>query len=111
VASGVRVTFLEYRYPALEPPVEWPELQCLLASLNDLASMKLAAVAQRGAKKDFADIYALGLPHRPLPEMLRLYAQRYGVADTAHVLYALTYFDEADRERLRGCSGRATGRL
>jgi Nucleotidyl transferase AbiEii toxin, Type IV TA system len=98
--SSVRASFLEYRYPLLAPQATWPAFACSLASLDDIACMKLSAVAQRGAKKDFIDLYALGLQHRPLPEMLDLYQRKYGIADIAHVLYALAYFDEADRERM-----------
>lgn len=98
--SGVRVTFLEYTYPMLEPPVPWADPGCLLASLDDLACMKLAAVTQRGSKKDFVHVYAVGRRHRPLAEMLRLYQRKYSVADIGHVLYGLAYFEEADRERM-----------
>lgn len=96
--SGVRVSFLEYRYPALLPPDPWPDFGVRLASLDDLAAMKLAAVAQRGDRKDFVDLYALVRSHRPLGELLRLYRQRYDVRDAGHVLYALSYFDDAERE-------------
>ena len=58
---GVPVSLLEFGYPLLRPPVVWPEVNCQLASLVDLAAMKLVAIAQRGSKKDFFDIYALGL--------------------------------------------------
>jgi len=98
--SSVRVTFLEYRYPLLFQAVSWQEFGCLIASLEDLACMKLSAVAQRSSKKDFVDIYALGLRHCPLQEMLRLYQQKYAVQDIGHVLYSLAYFDNADRERM-----------
>jgi predicted nucleotidyltransferase component of viral defense system len=98
--SGVRVSLLEYRYPLLEPHVSWPESECLIASLADIACMKLAALTQRGSKKDFVDIYALGLRYQPLPVMLRLYRQKYSVEDTVHVLYGLAYFHDADKERM-----------
>ena len=99
-ASDVQVSFLEYRYPLLERLVPWPDYACRLASLDDLACMKLAAIAQRGAKKDFIDLYALGLRHRPLPDLLALYQRKYATHDVAHLLYALAYFDDADRERM-----------
>lgn len=73
---------------------------CALASLTDLACMKLSALAQRGAKKDFVDIYALGIQYCSLPDMLDWYRQKYAVTDFTHVLYSLTYFDDADRERM-----------
>jgi hypothetical protein len=98
--SRVRVSLLEYRYPLLEPLTAWSEFACHLASLDDIACMKLSAVAQRGARKDFIDLYALGVKHRPLREMLRSYQKKYGITDIAHVLYSLAYFDDADRERM-----------
>jgi hypothetical protein len=98
--SGVRVSFLEYRYPLLDTAVLWSDFGCRIASLDDLACMKLSALAQRGSKKDFVDIYALGLKHRSLPHMLRLYQQKYAIEDPGHVLYSLVYFDDADKERM-----------
>jgi hypothetical protein len=95
----VRISFLEYRYPLLRPPIPWPAKGCVLASLDDLACMKLSALAQRGAKKDFLDVYALIRKHAPLSRLLRLYRRRYNVEDIAHLLYALSYFRDADRER------------
>jgi len=62
--------------------------------------MKLSALIQRGSKKDFVDIYALGLKHFRLRDMLRFYQQKYSVEDMGHVLYGLSYFDDADKERL-----------
>jgi hypothetical protein len=62
--------------------------------------MKLAAVAQRGAKKDFLDVYALGWRSCSLRQMLRWYQEKYGVQDVAHVLYSLTYFADADPDRM-----------
>jgi len=98
--SGVRISLLEYKYPLLRPPVRWQEVSCQMASLEDLVCMKLSALAQRGSKKDFIDIYALGLRCFSLSDMLRLYQRRYSVEDIAHVLYGLSYFDDADKERL-----------
>jgi Nucleotidyl transferase AbiEii toxin, Type IV TA system len=98
-ARGVRLGLLEYRYPLLGALRPWR--QCAnLASRRDLAAMKLAAVAQRGAKKDFVDIYALGSRRLSLRLMLRCYQGKYAINDLAHVLYSLAYFDDADRERM-----------
>ena len=60
--------------------------------------MKLVATAQRGAKKDFVDVYAIGLKHKPLRDLLQLYQRKYDIDDIGHILYALAYFDDADRE-------------
>jgi hypothetical protein len=97
---GVRVSFLEFRYPMLQPLVPWPEYGCSLAGYRDLACMKLSAIAQRGSRKDFVDLYALGQAGHSLQEMLAWYREKFSVQDIAHLLYALAYFDDAEAEQM-----------
>jgi predicted nucleotidyltransferase component of viral defense system len=99
IVETVRLSFMEYHYPLLEPAIFWPEFACPLASITDLACMKLSAVAQRGSHKDFIDIYALGINKLSLKEMLSFYQRKYSVKDISHVLYGLSYFDDAEREK------------
>jgi len=94
--SGVRVSFLESRYPLLKSPIEWPEFGCRVASLDDLAAMKLLAVTQRGTKKDFLDVHAICRHGRSLEDILDCYRKKYSVDDIARVLFSLCYFDDAD---------------
>lgn len=95
--DGVKVSFLEIKPPLLEPALEWPEYGCRLASPADLAAMKLLAVSQRGTKKDFIDVHALG-GALPLQAMIDAYCHRFGLTDSGRVLAALCYFDDADME-------------
>lgn len=97
---GVRVTFLQYQYPMLRSVQHWKDMNCSLASLEDLACMKLSAIAQRGARKDFCDLYALGKTSFSLQEMLGLYQKKFSVRDIGSVLYGLVYFDDAETERM-----------
>ena len=60
--------------------------------------MKLLAVAQRGTKKDFLDVYALGMQGLSLGNMLDLYCKKFSVQDVSRVMYSLCYFDDADPE-------------
>lgn len=96
--KGIRVRFFEFRYPPLHSFTIWKEMNCSLASLDDLACMKLSAIAQRGLRKDFCDLYFLGKEHCSLSRMLDLYKQKYRVQDIAPVLYGLTYFEDAEEE-------------
>ncbi|MBI5825748.1 MAG: nucleotidyl transferase AbiEii/AbiGii toxin family protein [Chloroflexi bacterium] len=98
--KGVRVTFLQYQYPLLKPLEQWDEMNCPLASLEDLACMKLSAIAQRGARKDFCDIYALGKKSFSLSQMLGFYQKKFSIRDIGSVLYGLVYFDDAESERM-----------
>jgi hypothetical protein len=96
--QGVRVTFLEYRHPFLQLPVNLSKPGISLASLDDLACMKLSAIAQRGQRKDFCDLYFLGTKHHPLPDLLSLYSRKFKIKDISPVLFGLSYFDDADQE-------------
>lgn len=96
----VRVSFFDYAYPLLKPALSWKDYSCPIASLADLASMKLAAIAQRGSKKDFVDIYALGKETFSLTDMLAFYRRKYDIQDIGHILYGLSCFDQAEKERM-----------
>lgn len=97
--SKVRLSCIEFRYPLLDPVDHWSDYGCDLASLRDIGAMKISAVAQRGAKKDFIDLYALGIAGLSLDDLLSAYRVRFAVDDIAHILYALGYFDQADTEK------------
>ena len=96
--GDVAVSFLGYPYPLLQPAVTWPEYGLALASITDIACMKLAAIAQRGARKDFIDLVAILGTGLELPRLLEQFRQKYTVRDFGHVLVALAYFDDAERE-------------
>lgn len=100
VSGGVRVSLFEYRYPMLRPLVQWKSISCNLASLDDLACMKLSTVVSRGPKKDFVDIYAMIRKHKPLPQMLRLFQKRFPEAEIFSVIRGLSYFDDAEKVRM-----------
>jgi hypothetical protein len=97
-AGGVRTSFFEYPYRRLNAALAWPDYSVDILSLDDLACMKLAAVAQRGSRKDFVDVHAIALHHKPLHALLKLYQSKYAATDIGHVLVGLTYFDDAEEE-------------
>ena len=98
--SKIPVSFSEYQYPLLRKEILWPEFGCRLASLSDIACMKLSAIAQRGHKKDLVDLYALGIKSFSLKQMLSFYQKKFSLKDIGHVLFALTYLDDAEKERM-----------
>lgn len=100
LVDQVRLSFLEYRYPLLAPIVFSDEYNCPVASLDDIACMKMSAIAQRGARKDFIDLYALVQRHRSIAGFLELFQKKYGIENVAPVLYGLIYFDDAENEPL-----------
>jgi len=64
---GVATSFFRYDYPLLQPLRESP-WGLLVADPDDIAAMKLAAVAGRGSRKDFVDLYAYAHEIAPLEQ-------------------------------------------
>jgi hypothetical protein len=98
LVGGVQVSLIRHNYPLLTPLRTWRKIR--IAARADLAAMKLAAIAQRGAKKDFVDVCTLGLDSDSLAQMLAWHRQKYSIEDISHLLCGLNYFDDANRERL-----------
>jgi predicted nucleotidyltransferase component of viral defense system len=96
--GGVQVSFFGYDYPQLEKVLECGEGLLPLAHTDDIAAMKLAAIASRGSRKDFVDLWLLVARHRSLQAYLDLFKRKYRMRDTGHVVRSLSYFDDADEE-------------
>lgn len=93
--SSVKVDFVRHNYPLLAP-IESVE-GVRLFSLKDIAAMKLNAIANRGAKKDFYDVHAL-LSHFSLNDLLRFFEEKYQRRNSFTVIKSLTYFEDADMD-------------
>jgi predicted nucleotidyltransferase component of viral defense system len=91
----IKVDIVNYPYKWLEPPIEEDGLT--LAGMRDIAAMKLAAITNRGSKKDFIDIFFL-LHHFELSKLLDFYQEKYHDGSVFHVLKSLSYFDDAEDE-------------
>lgn len=95
--DNIKVDFVNYSYPLLEKPIEIDGIRML--SKKDIAAMKLNAIAGRGSKKDFIDLYFL-LNEFSLREMLDFYLQKYFDGSEFMVVKSLSYFEEANIQPL-----------
>jgi len=95
--DGVKVSFLEYKYPLVGDFLEFDQVK--VASLEDIACMKLSAISSRGSKKDFIDLYFI-LQKFSLGELLDLFEKKFkGVNyQMSHILKSLVYFEEAEKQ-------------
>lgn len=96
--GGVQVSIFGYDYPQLEEVLQSGQGLLPLAHTDDIAAMKLAAIASRGSRKDFIDLWLLVSRHRSLHAYLILFRTKYRMRDTGHVIRSLSYFDDADEE-------------
>lgn len=93
--NEIKVDFVNYSYPLLETPIIIDGIR--LVSKKDIAAMKLNAIAGRGSKKDFIDLYFL-FEYFTLREMLSFYEQKYHNGNVFVVLKSLNYFADADQQ-------------
>ncbi|MDU9048592.1 MAG: nucleotidyl transferase AbiEii/AbiGii toxin family protein [Candidatus Electrothrix sp. Rat3] len=91
----VKVDLIRHHYPLLMP------VQCIddirIFSVQDIAAMKLNAIANRGCKKDFFDIHSL-LKLFSLTELLSFFEEKYAQINSFTVMKSLTYFADAEAD-------------
>lgn len=95
---GVDLSFFWYKYSLIKKLIE--TTGPLLASLEDIAAMKLISVYQRPAKRDYIDIFFL-LNKFTLEEMFLLVLKKYPNFNIYLSLRALTYFTDLEDEEKR----------
>jgi len=93
--QGIKVDILRFNYPRIRPVRVEENLRLLTP--EDIAPMKLDAIAGRGKKKDFYDLYFL-LEIMTLQEMLKLHAEKFKLSTTFHIVKSLTYFEDAEED-------------
>jgi len=93
--NKIKVDIVSYRYKWLEPPIEIDNVK--LADIKDIAAMKLAAVTNRGTKKDFIDIFFL-LQQFTIKQMMKLYEQKFTDGSIFNVIRSLTYFEDSESD-------------
>lgn len=86
-----------YEYQMIESVVEFEGIR--LARQKDIAAMKIHAIEDRGAKRDFIDLFFLK-EEFSLETMLEFYDQKYHCLEDRlyHILKGMDYFVSADIE-------------
>jgi predicted nucleotidyltransferase component of viral defense system len=94
--AGPKLSFFRYPYPLIGDT--WTIGGIRAASVEDIACMKVIAIAQRAEKKDFFDMYEVLKLYSPF--LLReLVMRKYGEKriNCYHVVRSFFYFDEVER--------------
>ena len=93
--DDIKVDFVKYRYELINPPILEDDL--VLASIEDIAAMKLAAITGRGSKKDFVDLYFI-LQKYSLLDIFEFYRSKFPDGSDFMVYKSLSYFEDAEIE-------------
>jgi hypothetical protein len=94
---NIKVSLIAYAYPVLFP--FQPFLGVNVADSRDIGCMKISAIASRGTKRDFIDLYRLAQEH-DLRQLLGWFRTKFSQTNYSmpHILKSLSYFEEAERD-------------
>ncbi len=67
-----------------------------LASVQEIAAMKVRAIVGRGTRKDFVDLYFL-LQQFSMSDILNLFHKKYPDVNDFIAIRSLTYFEDAEQ--------------
>ena len=92
--EGVRSSFFEYHYALVGPFNKYGSLD--VASVIDIAAMKLSAIAARAEKKDYFDLAEI-LKRESSERVLQAFVKKYGrEVDLYHIVRAVAFFDDVE---------------
>jgi hypothetical protein len=98
--KGIRFSIFYYKYPLLYPKKKFGMINII--DVRDIAAMKIAAIASRGSKRDFVDLYFICKETASLKEVIQFYDRKYkNLATTKmHIMKSLIYFDDAEPDEM-----------
>jgi hypothetical protein len=96
--NGVNVSFLYYPYPVLGQFLRYYGVA--VSDPLDIALTKIAAIAQRGSRRDFIDLYWVCREGLTLPVAFRKFREKYGLVNYSpyHLVKSLVFFTDAEKE-------------
>ena len=90
--GDVAVDFISHKYPLVKEILEENDVR--LYAIEDIAAMKLNAIAGNGTRvKDFIDVYFI-LKHYSLNDIIGFYGTKYTKRNLLHAMKSLNYFDD-----------------
>ena len=98
IIRKTKLSFFRIMDPFLFNPC--PHRFFSIASIRDIALMKLIAISGRGSRKDFADLFLILQNPPTLESYFDMLPEKYGASriNTYHILKSLTYFHDAETE-------------
>lgn len=98
VDGNIKLSFFTYKYKLLEKLIDEPYLR--IASILDIATMKLSAIVSRATNKDYIDLYFI-LKLIRLEKILNKVPRKFPELDISLVLKSLVFFRDINREPIR----------
>lgn len=93
--DGVSFSLFLYPYNLIKPLISFNKIY--LASIEDIAAMKMVAISMRGKRRDFVDTYFL-LRKFGLDKIIKLTIKKYPSYQPMVILKGLLYFKDAEED-------------
>ncbi len=98
IDENIKLSFFTYKYKLLKKLVSEPYFN--IASVLDIAVMKLSAVVSRATNKDYIDLFFI-LKELSLAEILIAKNKKMSELDSNLVLKSLVYFQDLKKEPIK----------
>ena len=95
IDEDIKLSFFSYKYKTLKPLID--EKYLSLASVEDIACMKLSAILSRATNKDYIDLFYIFKKYN-IDEILNLAKEKFDDIDINLVLKSLVYFGDVEFE-------------
>jgi len=94
--NNVKFSLFRYDYPLIFKPILFKNIA--VADPKDIIAMKLAAIMDRGTKKDFIDLFFLSKKGILIEDGFNYYEKKYRALtnNLYSLVKGLSYFDDAD---------------
>jgi hypothetical protein len=102
IDDNIKISFFSYPYKLIGKLVD--EENFKIASIEDIAIMKLAAIVSRATNKDYIDLYFI-LKKISLPDILKKMEKKLPDLDINLVLKSLVYFTDIVNEPIKFKNG------
>ncbi len=102
VDGNINLSFFFYPYPLISKALGTEYMN--IASVEDIAAMKLVAIVNRSAQKDFVDLYYI-LNHYTLSGLFDIARKKLPMYSEQLVLKSLVYFEETKPEPIKFMPG------
>lgn len=97
IDNSVKISFFTYKYPLIRNTIN--DEHITLASIEDIACMKLTAITGRATNKDYIDLYFI-LKQFSLEDILNFAREKFPEIDTNLLVKSLVYFEDILEEKI-----------
>lgn len=96
----VKFSIFYYKYRLIKKPKKFSGIK--IASIEDIGAMKIGAIAGRGTKRDFIDLYFLTKKNFSLKQLLNFYDKKFSNLSNiySHIIKSLIYFEDAEEDEM-----------